>query len=76
MWSPLIAGVLSLVVPGLGQIYKGQIVGGILWFIFTVWFYLVLIFPGFALHLCCVIFAAAGDPNREPISLARAVMHR
>ncbi len=31
MRDPLIAGLLSLLVPGLGQIYNGQILWGLLW---------------------------------------------
>ena len=35
MRDPLIAGALSLLVPGLGQIYNGQVLWGILWLILT-----------------------------------------
>ena len=35
MRDPLIAGILSLLVPGLGQIYNGQVLWGILWLILT-----------------------------------------
>lgn len=33
--QPGIAAVLSAVLPGLGQIYNGQIIWAIVWFIFT-----------------------------------------
>lgn len=36
MRDPLIAGLLSLFVPGLGQLYNGRVLQGILWFIFAV----------------------------------------
>ena len=36
MRDPLIAGLLSLIVPGLGQLYNGRILAGILWFVFAV----------------------------------------
>jgi TM2 domain-containing membrane protein YozV len=36
MRDPIIAGLLSLVLPGLGQLYNGRILAGILWFIFAV----------------------------------------
>lgn len=36
MRDPFIAGLLSFVVPGLGQLYNGRILAGILWFIFAV----------------------------------------
>jgi TM2 domain-containing membrane protein YozV len=36
MRNPLIAGLLSLFLPGLGQLYNGRVLAGILWFIFAV----------------------------------------
>jgi TM2 domain-containing membrane protein YozV len=35
MRDPLIAGLLSLLVPGLGQIYNGRVLIGILWLLLT-----------------------------------------
>jgi TM2 domain-containing membrane protein YozV len=35
MRDPVLAGILSLIIPGLGQLYNGQILWGILWLIFT-----------------------------------------
>jgi len=35
MREPWIAGVLSLLIPGLGQIYNGRIIIGIIWLVFT-----------------------------------------
>jgi TM2 domain-containing membrane protein YozV len=35
MRDPFIAGLLSLLVPGLGQIYNGRILIGLLWLIVT-----------------------------------------
>lgn len=35
MRDPLIAGLLSLLVPGLGQIYNGRVLVGLLWLIVT-----------------------------------------
>jgi TM2 domain-containing membrane protein YozV len=35
MREPWIAGLLSLLVPGVGQIYNGRIIIGILWLILT-----------------------------------------
>jgi TM2 domain-containing membrane protein YozV len=61
VWNPYIAAFLSLVVPGLGQIYKGQYVGGILWLIFTAALY-VLIVPGLVLHAASIFAAYEGDP--------------
>ena len=36
MRNPLIAGILSLIFPGLGQLYNGRVVPALLWFIFGV----------------------------------------
>jgi len=40
MRDPVIAGVLSLILPGLGQIYNGRVLPGILWLVFAggLWF--------------------------------------
>jgi TM2 domain-containing membrane protein YozV len=35
MREPLLAGILSLLVPGLGQIYNGRVLAGILWLLLT-----------------------------------------
>ena len=35
MREPLLAGILSLLIPGLGQIYNGRILWAIFWFIVT-----------------------------------------
>ncbi|MBA2606245.1 MAG: hypothetical protein M3521_04150 [Acidobacteriota bacterium] len=35
MREPWIAGILSLLIPGVGQIYNGKIISGILWLLLT-----------------------------------------
>jgi len=35
MRDPVLAGILSFLIPGLGQIYNGRILVGILWLILT-----------------------------------------
>jgi TM2 domain-containing membrane protein YozV len=62
-WSPTLAAVLSFFVPGLGQIYKGQVLNGIIWFAGVVAGYLFLVFPGIILHMWCVAGAASGDQH-------------
>jgi TM2 domain-containing membrane protein YozV len=64
-WSPGLAAVLSFFLPGLGQVYKGQIVNGIVWFFVVGLGYMALILPGLLLHFCCVIGAASGNPWTE-----------
>jgi TM2 domain-containing membrane protein YozV len=63
-WSPGIAAVLSLLVPGLGQLYKTQILNGIVWFLVVITGYFLLVIPGLVLHLFCIIGAASGDPMK------------
>lgn len=55
MRDPNIAGVLSFIVPGVGQIYNGQFLAGILWLIFTPGFW---IGTGGLLGWVCHILAA------------------
>lgn len=55
---------LSFLIPGLGQIYKGQIFNGIAWLVMTIIGYVLFIIPGVVLHLCCIIGAASGNPNK------------
>ena len=40
MRDPVLAGVLSLIIPGVGQLYNGRILAGILWLIFTPGFWI------------------------------------
>jgi hypothetical protein len=63
-WSPGLAAVLSLFLPGLGQLYKGQIYG-IFWFMFVSMDYVALILPGLILHFFCVLGALSGNPWSE-----------
>lgn len=64
-WSPGIAAVLSFLIPGMGQMYKGQIFNGLLWLIIVAVGYFFLIIPGLVLHLICIIAATTGDPYRQ-----------
>ncbi len=61
-WSPALAAVLSFLVPGLGQLYKGQFINGIVWFFLVGVGYLALILPGMLLHFFCIVGAASGNP--------------
>jgi TM2 domain-containing membrane protein YozV len=61
-WSPGIAALLSFLIPGAGQLYKGSIISGLLWFVAVSIGYLALIIPGLILHVICIFAAASGDP--------------
>jgi TM2 domain-containing membrane protein YozV len=63
-WNKGTAGVLSFVIPGLGQIYKGSFFSGIIWFVMTLLGYAAFIVPGVILHLICIMAAMSGNPNR------------
>lgn len=56
-FNPLVAGVLSFFVPGLGQLYKGQWIAAILWFCVTAAGYWFFVIPGVVLHIVCIITA-------------------
>jgi TM2 domain-containing membrane protein YozV/RNA polymerase subunit RPABC4/transcription elongation factor Spt4 len=63
-WSPGVAAVLSLIIPGAGQMYKGQVAAGLVWLVVVVIGYLAFIAPGLVLHVCCIIAAASGKPEQ------------
>ncbi len=63
-WSPFVAMFLSFLIPGLGQLYKGQVISGVFWFFVTGIGYFAFVIPGLILHLCCIVGAGMGDPYR------------
>lgn len=63
-WSPVVAALLSFIIPGLGQMYKGQIFNGIAWFVVVIVGYALLVVPGIILHLICILGAAMGNPYK------------
>ena len=65
VWSPGVAAVLSLFIPGVGQMYKGRILEGILWLLFTPIGYVLFIIPGLILHIICIITASQGNPYKQ-----------
>jgi len=71
---PLLAATLSLVIPGAGQLYTGNVLSAILWFVLVTAGY-GLILPGILLHLFCIA-AAAGSAYRLNASLARLALER
>ena len=60
--APGTAAVLSVLWPGLGQIYRGEINGGFTWMICVFVGYFLLIVPGLVLHYMCV--TDAHGPHR------------
>jgi hypothetical protein len=58
--NPLVAGALSLIIPGAGQLYLGKPVTAIAWFAVVTLGYLLMIVPGLILHMACIASATAG----------------
>jgi hypothetical protein len=56
--NPGVAALLSLLIPGAGQVYRGQVGFGLLLLVATVFAYLVFILFGLGLHLLAVLAAA------------------
>jgi TM2 domain-containing membrane protein YozV len=53
-----VAAVLSLIIPGAGQIYKGQVLRGLIWLVAVVTGYAMFVLPGLILHVCCIVGAS------------------
>lgn len=56
--SPVLAAILSFLIPGLGQMYRGDVATGFGWLIATLIGYVLLIVPGLVLHIWCIVSAA------------------
>jgi len=52
--APGIAAVLSVLLPGLGQVYTGRLLAGALWFLATGLAYWAVLLPGFLVHALCI----------------------
>jgi TM2 domain-containing membrane protein YozV len=61
--SPGIAAVLSVLLPGLGQVYCGRLLAGAIWFLATAAGYSLILVPGFLIHALSVwsAYASARD---------------
>ena len=66
--SPGIAAVLSVLIPGLGQVYSGRLLAGALWFLATGLAYWAILVPGFLVHALCIwsAYASARDWTGYP----------
>ena len=58
--TPGIAAVLSVFIPGLGQVYSGRLLSGGLWFLGTLFAYSAVLLPGFLIHAFCIWSAYKG----------------
>jgi hypothetical protein len=64
--NPAAAAVLSLIVPGAGQLYAGRPLAAVAWFTLVTMGYLLLVVPGMLLHIVCVASAAAAANQWRP----------
>jgi len=55
--SPGLAAVLSVLIPGLGHVYAGRLLAGLVWFLATGFGYWAILVPGFLIHALSVYFA-------------------
>ena len=58
--SPGIAAVLSVLAPGLCQVYSGRLFAGAMWFLATAAGYSLVLVPGFLIHALCIWSAYQG----------------
>jgi TM2 domain-containing membrane protein YozV len=63
-WDPGTAAFLSFMIPGWGQIYKGQKITGIIWLVVTITGYFFMVIPGLLIHAFCTLEAAFGKPGK------------
>jgi TM2 domain-containing membrane protein YozV len=63
-WSPGVAALLSFLIPGAGQMYKGDVGTGLIWLIVTIVGYFMFLIPGIIAHLVCIVSASSGDPYK------------
>lgn len=56
--DPVVAALLSLFLPGVGQMYKGEVGIGIALLIGTIIGYMACVVPGIVLHIVAIVHAA------------------
>ncbi|HSI76845.1 MAG TPA: hypothetical protein VK957_13165 [Lunatimonas sp.] len=63
-WDVGTAAFLSFLIPGWGQMYKGQIRAGIIWLVVTVAGYFFMLIPGLFIHIICILEAGYVKPDK------------
>ena len=64
-----IAAIWSMMLPGLGQLMKGQIMPGIFWALITGFGYFSYFWPGLMIHAVCIIDAAFNKGDNSWIGI-------
>ena len=64
-----VAVVLSLVIPGAGQMYCGRVGEGLFWLVGVIIGYMLFIVPGLILHVVCIFgaFTSANKINKQSV---------
>jgi len=65
LWSRWKVTLASLLVPGLGQYFKGEVPAAVAWFVCVVTGYFLHARFGIVMHLMCAVAAASGNPWTE-----------
>jgi TM2 domain-containing membrane protein YozV len=63
-WNRGVAAVLSLVFPGIGQAYKGQVFNALAWLVVAGGAYYFNPLLGIVMHVLCIVGAASGDTTK------------
>lgn len=64
-----LAAIWSMMLPGLGQLMKGQVMPGLFWAFLTAGGYFAYLWPGLILHLLCVLDAALSKGDGSFLAL-------
>ena len=62
-WSRGLAGFLSFLIPGVGQIYKKHVGYGVLWLFFVSILYGTVPIAGLLVHIACIYEAAVSEAD-------------
>lgn len=49
-----VAALLTIILPGLGHVYRGKVAEGVLWCVCVQLAYMLFILPGLVLHILCI----------------------
>lgn len=64
-WSGAAAFLFSLLIPGAGQLYKGQPLTAAVYFVIVIAGYVFFILPGLFFHAICLWDAASSEPKKR-----------
>ena len=64
-----LAAVWTMMLPGLGQMMKGQVMPGVIWAIGTAGGYYAFFWPGLVIHTLCILDAAFNKGAESWLSL-------